>query len=53
MLCQFYCSQALKGEGDMVDALLRNVYANDATQRPHADTLTRYVQRCGSHGGKK
>ena len=38
--------QALKGEGDLKDALLRNVYGNDEAQVHHADTLARYVRRC-------
>ena len=37
--------QGLKGEMDMADALLRNVYGNDVTQRPHAVALAAYVKR--------
>ena len=38
-------SQALKGEADMTDALLRNVYGDDPSMRSNADTLARYVKR--------
>ncbi|CAL8461833.1 g1364 [Coccomyxa elongata] len=37
--------KALKGEGDMVDALLRNVYGVDSGKRKSAEALARYVQR--------
>ena len=40
--------QALKGEADMTDALLRNVYGGDPSMRSHADTLARYVKRCAA-----
>ena len=39
--------QALKGEADMTDALLRNVYGDEPAMRSHADTLARYVKRYG------
>jgi len=38
-------SQALKGEADLTDALLRNVYGDDQNMRSDADTLARYVKR--------
>ncbi|EIE25197.1 hypothetical protein COCSUDRAFT_40520 [Coccomyxa subellipsoidea C-169] len=37
--------QALKGEGDLTEALLRNVYGLDSGKRKRAEALAKYVQR--------
>jgi len=42
--CQSY-ERALAGETDLVDALQRNVYGDDPTQRAHAVTLSQYIRR--------
>lgn len=44
-LREFVQVQALKGEGTLADALLRNVYGDDPTQRPHAFALAKYIER--------
>lgn len=38
--------QALKGEENMTDALLRNAYGDDPLQRRNAVALTQYINRC-------
>ena len=38
-------AQALRGEGELWEALLRNVYGGDAANAPAARALARYVQR--------
>ena len=38
-------AQALRGEGELWEALQRNVYNNDAAAAPAARALARYVQR--------
>ena len=37
--------QALKGEGEMAEALYRNVYGMEDGKRKQAEALARYVQR--------
>lgn len=37
--------QALKGDGDLAEALLRNVYGLDSGKRKQAELLAKYVQR--------
>ncbi len=37
--------QALKGEEDLEDALLRNVYGNDPAKEREAAVLAKYVTR--------
>ena len=37
--------QAIGGEGDLADALLRNIYGADPGMRKQAEILARYVQR--------
>jgi hypothetical protein len=37
--------QALQGEGDLTEALLRNVYGLDSGKRKRAEALAKYVQR--------
>jgi hypothetical protein len=43
-ICCPFC-QAIQGEGDLADALLRNVYGADPAMRRQAELLARYVQR--------
>ena len=38
--------QALKGQEDMTDVLLRNIYGDDTTRRHNAAALAQYVRRC-------
>jgi hypothetical protein len=38
--------QALKGQEDMTDVLLRNVYGDDTSRRHNAAALAQYVRRC-------
>ncbi|KAK9819883.1 hypothetical protein WJX72_003560 [[Myrmecia] bisecta] len=37
--------KALKGDGDLAEALLRNVYINDTSKKAQAGLLARYVRR--------
>lgn len=37
--------QGLAGETDLTEAVLKNVYANDATHKSDAAALTRYMRR--------
>ncbi len=37
--------QALKGDGDLAEALYRNVYGLDSGKRKQAELLAKYVQR--------
>ena len=37
--------QALRGEEDFVDALVRNIYGKDETKRPDAQRLYAYIKR--------
>jgi hypothetical protein len=43
--------QALKGQEDMTDVLLRNVYGDDTSKRHNAATLAQYVRRCAEKAG--
>lgn len=43
--------QALKGQEDMTDVLLRNVYGDDTTRRHNAAALAQYVRRCARNAG--
>ena len=43
--------QALKGQEDMTDVLLRNVYGDDASRRHNAAALAQYVRRCAEKAG--
>ena len=38
-------AQALKGEGELSEAILRNVYGMDSGRRKQSEAMARYVQR--------
>jgi hypothetical protein len=44
-LSEELCKQAIAGDGDLAEALLRNVYGIDSGKRRQAEVLARYVQR--------